>query len=92
MKPKPEISSNNTKRNFPLTDYNFHPTAEAETRSAAGKPTRNLRPLHKLSSGFGPETSRQYVTELFLFALITANSAWAVISMAIAVTRLVRNY
>jgi hypothetical protein len=91
MKPTPQ-NPKQSERSFPLTDYNFQPTAETETRSRAAKPVSNLRGFYRLSSGFGAEISRDYMTELLLFAVMTANSAWAVISAAIAVTRLVRNY
>jgi hypothetical protein len=92
MKPTPQTSPKQREPSFPLTDYNFRPTAETEARSVAAKPSMNLRGFHKLSSRFGAEISRDYITELSVFALITANAAWAIISAAIAVTRLVRNY
>jgi len=40
----------------------------------------------------GVERSRDYVAELLLFVLITGIAAWPVVSMLIAVTRLIRNY
>jgi hypothetical protein len=52
-----------------------------------------LPALHKLSSEFfGAESSRDYIAELFFFILITGIAAWPVMSMLIAVTRLIRNY
>jgi len=49
--------------------------------------------FHKLSSEFlGGETSRGYVAELLFFVLITGIAAWPVMSMLIAVIRMIRNY
>jgi hypothetical protein len=81
------------RRSFPLTDYNFRPTPDAEAISPAGRSAIKSPAFHKLSSEFlGAETSRDYVAELFLFVLITGIAAWPIVSMLIAVTRLVRNY
>ena len=61
--------------------------------SSAGQPVTKLPPFHKLSSELlGAERSRDHVAELLLFVLITAIAAWPIVSMLIAVTRLVRNY
>ena len=80
-------------QSFPLTDYNYRPTADAEAISPAGRPAIKLPAFHKLSSEFlGAERSRDYVAELLFFILITGIAAWPVLSMLIAVTRLVRNY
>jgi hypothetical protein len=79
--------------NFPLTDYNYRPTAEAEVISPAARPAIKSPAFHKLSSEFlGGETSRDYVAELLFFILITGIAAWPVVSMLIAVIRLIRNY
>lgn len=52
-----------------------------------------LPAFHKLSSGlFGAEKTRDHVAELLLFTIIAAISAWPIVSMLVAVTRLVRNY
>ena len=81
------------RQSFPLTDYNYRPTADAEAISPAGRPAIKLPAFHKLSSEFlGAERSRDYVAELLFFVLITGIAAWPVLSMLIAVTRLVRNY
>src|SRR6266496_5073772 len=78
---------------FPLTDYNYRPTRKAEAISPAGRPAIKSPAFHKLSSEFfGAETSRDYVAELLFFVLITGVAAWPVVSMLIAVTRLIRNY
>ncbi len=61
--------------------------------SSAGQPVTKLPAFHKLSSEFfGAETSRRHLAELLFFILITGLVAWPVVSMLIAVTRLVRNY
>jgi hypothetical protein len=104
MKPTPQINhkQRGSRRddrlrrrqlNFPLTDYNYRPTAEAEVISSAARPAIKSPAFHKLSSEFfGAETSRDYVTELLFFILITGIAAWPVVSMLIAVIRLIRNY
>ncbi len=61
--------------------------------SSAGWPATKSPAFHKLSSEFlGAETSRDYVAELLFFILITALAAWPVMSMLIAVIRMIRNY
>jgi hypothetical protein len=80
-------------QSFPLTDYNYHPSAETQVSSSAGRPVRRSPAFHKLSSEFfGAETSRDYVAELLYFVLITGVAAWPVVTMLIAVIRLIRNY
>lgn len=104
MKPIPQInhnqrgprSDNRARRkqsSSPLTDYNYRPTAETQVGSSAGRSAKKSPAFHKLSSEFlGAETSRDYTTELLFFILITGIAAWPLISMLMAVTRLVRNY
>jgi hypothetical protein len=80
-------------RRLLLTDYNYRPTPESQMNSSAGRPVIKLPAFHKLSSEFfGAEASRNYVAELLFFVLITGIAAWPVVSMLIAVTRLIRNY
>jgi len=80
-------------QSFPLTDYNYHPTAETQVSSSAGRPVTRSPAFHKLSSEFlGAERSRDYVAELLFFVLITGIAAWPVVSMLIAVIRMIRNY
>jgi hypothetical protein len=80
-------------KSFPLTDYNYHPTAENQANSSALWRTTKSPAFHKLSSEFlGAETSRDYVAELLFFILITGLAAWPIMSMIIAVIRLIRNY
>jgi hypothetical protein len=80
-------------RSFPLTNYNYRPTAKNQVSSSAGRPVTKLPAFHKLSSEFlATESSRDYIVELFFFVLITGLAAWPVMSMLIAVIRLIRNY
>ena len=80
-------------QSFPLTDYNYRPTAEADASSLAGQPATKAPAFHKLSSEFlGGETSRDYVAELLFFILITGIAVWPIMSMLIAVIRMIRNY
>ena len=106
MKPTPQInfrerSSRGESRalrahgSFPLTDHQFHSSAEAHSVSALlpGKANRvsDLHKFRKLSSEFlGDETSRDYVKEGILFSIIVAVSAWPIISMIGALARHVR--
>ena len=80
-------------QSFPLTDYNYRPTVEAEASSLAGRPATKAPAFHELSSEFlGAETSRDYFAELLFFVLIIGLAAWPVVSMLIAVVRMIRNY
>ncbi len=80
-------------QSFPLTDYNYRPTAESQVHPSVGRRATKSPAFHKLSSEFlGAETSRDYVAELLFFILITGIAAWPVVSMLIAVIRLIRNY
>jgi hypothetical protein len=80
-------------QSFPLTDYNYRPTAEAEGISTVGRPAIKPPAFHKLSSEFlSTETSRDYVAELSFFILITCLATWPIISMIIAVVRMIRGY
>jgi hypothetical protein len=80
-------------QSFPLTDYNYRPTADAEAISPAGRPAIKSPAFHKLSSEFlGAEASRNYVAELLFFILITGIAVWPIMSMLIAVVRMIRNY
>jgi hypothetical protein len=104
MKPIPQINQNQRgsrrdnraqrgNRRVLLTDYNYRPTAETQLSSAAGQPATKWPAFHKLSSEvLGAERSRDYVAELSFFILIAGIAAWPVVSMLIAVTRLIRNY
>ncbi|SRR6266849_2780760 len=104
MKPIPQISPDQgggrrhsgaprDHKSFPLTDYSYQTTVDAESSSSAVLPARKAPGFHKLSSEFfDTEMSRDYVTQFLLFTLIGGVSAWPIISMLVAVTRLIRNY
>ena len=80
------------RQSFPVTDYNYRPATEAEVNSPASWAIKSPA-FHKLSSEFlGAETTRDYVAELLFFILITCLAAWPVMSMLIAVIRMIRNY
>jgi len=80
-------------QSFPLTDYNYHPTAESQVNSSARWRATKSPAFHKLSSEFlGGETSRDYLAELLFFIVITGLAAWPIVSMLIAVIRMIRNY
>ena len=80
-------------KSFPLTDYNYHPTAESQVNSSAVWRTTKAPAFHKLSSEFlNGETSRDYLAELLFFIVITGLAAWPIMSMLIAVISMIRNY
>jgi hypothetical protein len=94
MKPTPQvIDQEHAHRSFPLTDYNFQATVEAKSSCAAILPQKKAREFWKFSNEFfGAEAYREYAAELLCFTIIGAISAWPIVSMLVAVTRLVRNY
>ena len=103
MKSTPQISHNRysrrddherpNNRRVLATDYNYRPTAETQLGSSAGQPAAKLPGFHKLSSEFlSTETSRDYLAELSFFALIGGIAAWPIVSMLVAVVRMIRNY
>jgi hypothetical protein len=82
-----------THQSFPLTDYSYHATVDAKSTSSAVRPAKKAPAFYKLSSEFfGAETSRGYIAELLFFILIVGLAAWPVMSMLIAVIRMIRNY
>lgn len=95
MKPTPQVSSTQRQwRNFPLTDYQFQSTADVHaTVPGTQKESRpELRTFRKLSTEFlSAEANRYYLTELLLFTLITAVSAWPIVSAIVAMTYLLRS-
>jgi hypothetical protein len=94
MKPTPKISHNRrVHRSSPLTDYNFRATVDAKSSCSTILPEKKLPAFYRLSSGFfGTESYRDYVTDFLVFTVIAVATTWPIISMIIAVTRLVRNY
>jgi hypothetical protein len=93
MKPTPQISHNqNARQSFPLTDYNFQATVDAKSNSSNIFPAKNSPAFHKLSSEFfGIEESRHYVAEFSAFTVLGLITAWPIMSMVVAVTRLLGN-
>jgi hypothetical protein len=92
MKPTPQIS-HKQHAGFPLTDYNFQATVDAKSSCSTILPEKKLPAFYRLSSGFfGAESYRDYVTDFLVFTVIAVATTWPIISMIVAVTRLVRNY
>jgi hypothetical protein len=78
---------------FPLTDYNYLPTAETKTGFAAGPPAQKLPAFHKLSSEFfGVEESRHYLAEFSAFTVLGLISIWPIFSSIVAVAQMARGY
>ena len=94
MKPIHQISpAQHARQSFPLTDYSYQTTADTKSSSSAIRPETKAPAFYKLSSEFfGAETSRGYIAELLFFILIVGLAAWPVMSMLIAVIRMIRNY
>jgi hypothetical protein len=95
MKPTPQISSEaNNRKTFPLTDYHYQATTE--TPRASAKEARGAAPvlsIWKLSADFlANEATRDFAVEFGLFGLIAGLSGWPILSMLVAVTRMIRNY
>ena len=79
----------------PLTDCFYQPSPNPGGSSSpiSGDAFRisKLRMFRKLSSDFfGAEAGRDYFAELAVFSLITAVSAWPVISMVVALYRMIK--
>jgi hypothetical protein len=88
MKPTPQISHNRRAR-FPLTDYNYQPTADA--KSTGGRQIAKPTGFHKLSSEFfGVEESRHYVAEFSAFTVLGLITAWPIFSSIVAVVEMAR--
>ena len=96
MKPTPQVSSQQTtyRKSFPLTDYQYRSPVEAPVADVKEAPSRHrLRSIWKLSSEFfGAEVARDFALEFALFTVIGGLSAWPIVSMLIAVVRMVRGY
>jgi hypothetical protein len=94
MKPTPQISSEQqAARSFPLTDYDFQPNVEAKPVSSSALPKTKAPAFHELSREiFAVKTTRDYIAELLVFALVAGIVAWPVIAALHAITRMVRNY
>ncbi|PZR74609.1 MAG: hypothetical protein DLM73_07445 [Chthoniobacterales bacterium] len=86
-----ESSASRLHSNHPLTDCHFQAPA-----SGAGPSHKLARPVfapgfRDLSNEFlGAETTRSYVAEVLLFAVIVGVSAWPIVSMAQALAQLMK--
>src|SRR5438874_13325045 len=79
-------------QSFPLTDYNYRPTADVEAISPTGRPAIKSPAFHKLSTEFlGAETSRDYIAELLFFLLFTCFAVWPFVTMLLAVVGMIWN-
>jgi len=91
MKPTPKIS-HKQHTGFPLTDYNFQATDDAKSSGTNVYPGKKSPGFHRLSSEFfGAEAYRDYVTNFLVFTVLGLITAWPIMSMVVAVTRLLRN-
>ena len=91
MKPTPQISPRERGApSFPLTDYNFQATGDPNSGCSSVYPGEKSIPFHRLSSEFfGAEAYRDYVVEFSAFTVLGLITAWPIMSMLIAVTRLI---
>ena len=78
-------------RSFPLTKYNYLPTAETQTGFAASRPAKKSPGFHELSSEFfGAEESRHYVAEFSACTVLGLISVWPIFSSIVAVIGMAR--
>lgn len=71
-------------------DYNFQATGDPQSSCSSVYPAKKSPPFHRLSSEFfGEEAYRDYVTNFLVFSVLGLITAWPIMSMLIAVTRLV---
>ena len=78
---------------FSINELQLSSDSEKQVSSCAARPATKVPAFHKLSSEFfRGEATWDYIAELFFFILITGIAAWPVMSMFIAVIRLIRNY
>src|SRR5947207_11375458 len=90
MKTTPQISQNRH-TGFPSMDYNFQATGDPKSSSSNVYPAKKSPPFHRLSSEFfGAEESRHHLVEFSAFTVLGLITAWPIMSMLIAVTRLDR--
>jgi hypothetical protein len=79
----------------PFTDYRFHAPA-SDLQARGGSRNKLARPVfapgfRDLSKKFlGAETTRDYVAEVLLFAIIVGVSAWPIVSMVRALAQLMK--
>lgn len=91
MKPTPQVNqSQSQSAGFPLTDYNFQAT---DAKSGCAAIRSEKKAFWKITTDFfNVESQLAYVVELSFFTVIAAISAWPIVSMLHAITRMVRNY
>ena len=80
---------------FPAIDYEYRPTTTPVTSGStvSGKKFIKLGTFRKVSGEFlETETPRDFVTELALFVFVGGICAWSFVSVAVAVTRMVRGW
>ena len=71
-------------------DYNFQAAGDPQSSCSSVYPAKKSPPFHRLSSEFfGAEAYRDYVTNFLVFSVLGLITAWPIMSMLIAVTRLV---
>ena len=106
MKPKPYISidqrdsrrdsrARRNRQSSPLMDCfyqsNTNPGGSSSPISGDTFRVSKLRMFRKLSSDFlGAEAGRNYVAELAIFSLITGVAAWPIVSMIVALYRMIK--
>jgi hypothetical protein len=89
MKPTPQTSQNRH-TGFPSMNYNFQTTDDPKSSCSNVYPAKKSPGFHRLSSEFfGEEAYRDYVTNFLVFSVLGLITAWPIMSMLIAVTRLV---
>jgi hypothetical protein len=92
MKPTPQIN-HNRHTGFPLMDYNFRATADPKSSGSNFSSAKKSPGFHRLSSEFfGAEAYRDYVTNFLVFSVLGLITAWPIMSMLVAVSRLLGNY
>ena len=92
MKPTTRISLKGS-ASFPLTDYHYQSTLDA-SRAGAKETRAEDRPrgFWRLGTGFfGAEAIRDDMTDFLVFTLVAAMSVWPIVSMTVAVMRMLRN-
>ena len=73
-------------------DYNFQAKGDPKSSCSNVYPAEKSPPFHKLSSEFfGAEAYRDYVTNFLVFTVLGLITAWPIMWMLIAVTRLLQN-
>jgi hypothetical protein len=94
MKPTPQLNPHSMKRQRgPLTEYHYRSALSRSGASARKvRAACDVRGFWKLSAGFfGMEAKIDYVMELALFGVLSALSAWPIVSAFQAFGRLIRN-